>query len=271
MPAPPQNQQLNHLNQLRLQISQIGYAHLANFNWKKMHVCSPFSRLYYIESGNGFVQYGNAVLELKTGHFYFIPAGLTFNYWCDTSMDQLFFHVNLYHTESCELPLHCSGCAEMEIPVEEIKHILTLCNSGSLTDSLELMQILWRDIAKSLRYMHVELNAVPYSALTLHAIEYIKKHLTLKLTARQLAERLFVSETKLRQIFKAETGITIGAYIDNLLFFEAEKLLRDDARSIGSISDALGFCDQFYFSRKFRSRYGITPQKYRQYLKVLPL
>ena len=33
---------------------------------------------------------------------------------------------------------------------------------------------------------------------------------------------------------------------------------------ISRISERYGFCDQFYFSRRFKEKFGVTPQKYRK-------
>jgi AraC-like DNA-binding protein len=56
----------------------------------------------------------------------------------------------------------------------------------------------------------------------------------------------------------------VGKYINDLLMFEAGRLLAADGRTIGEISAALGFCDQFYFSRRFAGHFLMTPREYRK-------
>ena len=65
-------------------------------------------------------------------------------------------------------------------------------------------------------------------------------------------------------IFKKEIGVSVGRYIDDRLMYVAELELRRGEKSINEISDMLGFCDQFYFSRRFSQTYGIPPIKYRK-------
>ena len=84
----------------------------------------------------------------------------------------------------------------------------------------------------------------------------------------EIAKEMFVSPSKLRNTFKAETGITLGGYIDDMVFFRAKKLLGSKKFSVGDISTKLGFCDQFYFSRRFKEKYGKTPSKYRKELFI---
>ena len=103
-----------------------------------------------------------------------------------------------------------------------------------------------------------------YSRCVLLAIEYIKSHLSLQLGIAELAANAFVSESTLAKKFKAEVGMTIGCYIDETILFEAEQLLTKTELSVLEISERFGFCDQFYFSRRFKAKYGETPQRYRK-------
>ena len=65
-----------------------------------------------------------------------------------------------------------------------------------------------------------------------------------------------------------ETGKTVGQYLDNLLWAEAKRRLLLSDASVRAISEELGFCDQFYFSRRFRQLFGVTPSYYRAYGKL---
>ena len=103
-----------------------------------------------------------------------------------------------------------------------------------------------------------------YSPAVADTIRYIRRHLSLQLSVRELAGRLYLTPNALGRQFRQETGLTIGRYIDDLLFFSAQaQLIRSD-KTIREISDALGFCDPFYFSRRFKQRYGQTPGAYRR-------
>jgi AraC-like DNA-binding protein len=47
------------------------------------------------------------------------------------------------------------------------------------------------------------------------------------------------------------------------VLFKAEEMLIKSNLSILEISEMFGFYDQFYFSRRFKERFGISPLKYR--------
>jgi AraC-like DNA-binding protein len=63
---------------------------------------------------------------------------------------------------------------------------------------------------------------------------------------------------------KKYINMALGKYIDDRILAEAERLLLNTNLSIKDISDKLGFCDQFYFCRKFTFYYGVSPIKHRQ-------
>ena len=75
---------------------------------------------------------------------------------------------------------------------------------------------------------------------------------------------MFVSESTLVKLFRKEVGVPLGAYIDDLVFFRAEVLLSETQMSLRDISSSLGFCDQFYFSRRLSQRHGESPRAYRR-------
>lgn len=116
--------------------------------------------------------------------------------------------------------------------------------------------------------MGIEGDNTNYSEFVVKTIEYIRKNLSIQLSGSFLSDRLFVSESFLLKKFKLEVGITLGKYIDDLVFFKAENLLLTTRLSIGEISNLLGFCDQFYFSRRFSEKYGEAPQRYRKKMQL---
>ena len=58
--------------------------------------------------------------------------------------------------------------------------------------------------------------------------------------------------------------MSIHAYINNLVLSEAMMLLMDTNMSVFAISKKFGFCDQFYFTRIFTKKFGVSPLQYRK-------
>jgi len=61
-----------------------------------------------------------------------------------------------------------------------------------------------------------------------------------------------------------ELGTTVNNYIDDLILTRAAQMIAEGVLSISAISNRFGFCDQFYFSRKFKAKFGIMPSEYKR-------
>jgi len=157
---------------------------------------------------------------------------------------------------------------EAEIPVEKSRHLLRLYQSSRFSDQMELKYELFRSLQILLSRQPVEPTFdVTLSPEIIKTIEYIREHLSLQLTTAEIAQNLYLSKNTLAKQFREEVGLPIGRYIDKLIFFQAERMLSKSSLSIKEISDSLGFCDQFYFSRKFLQHFEETPLSYRKRTK----
>ena len=82
-------------------------------------------------------------------------------------------------------------------------------------------------------------------------------------TIEKLSAQINVSPSRLRQIFKTETGMSFGEYVRHLQMEHACKLLKTTFIRVKEVSMASGFYDQSYFDRIFKGKYGISPKEYR--------
>lgn len=252
------------VNKLNVEIIDSGFVY-ADTEWKEKNVCSPFSRLYFIESGEGIIKFGGEKLVLRPGNVYLIPAGLKFSNYCEGEMKKLFFHLNVFKPDGYDLFVNSGKCFQKRISPDKIKILSELYRSSLIENTLLLKHEILGVLAEFVPELSLEqISITTYSKMVQKAIDYIQLNLSNGITMCKLSEKLYVSENTLRKKFKDEVGITIGKYIDDLLFFTAEKLLQKSDWSIAQISDSLGFCDQFYFSKKFKERFGTSPLRYRK-------
>lgn len=254
------------MNQLKLQFVESGWVH-ADPTWHAENVCSPYSRLYFIADGMGCLETEEQCIQMQPGNVYLIPAGVTFSYHCPSEMDKLYFHVTVLMPNGFDL---LRGARKILSGPYLCERILQMreryFRKGNLDAFVQEAEVRYA-MAELLAQMCTDFPPITeYSEPVDQAIRYIRQHLSLQLTAAHIAEKLFLSESQLSRRFREETGCTVSQYIDDLLFFSAQMQLAGNDRSIGEISESLGFCDQFYFSRRFRQRYHITPRQYRERL-----
>lgn len=256
-------------NSLRLEIGDSGYARLDSV-WCYHGVCSPFSRLYIIRAGEGVVAEEGRPRALLPGHVYLIPAALTFDHWCEKYLEKLYFHVNLILNDGSDLFARHGKILEMPFELSELDRLSAMYRSGEAENLTalagEVYALLMRFIA---REKLACLAAKSYSSTISRLFVLIQRDLSSKLTVRTLAQVLNMSESTLAKRFRAEVGVPLGGYIDMMLLQRARQLLLSSDLTIGQIAEQLRFCDQFYFSRYFRQRQGITPSEYRRSQKHL--
>lgn len=78
-----------------------------------------------------------------------------------------------------------------------------------------------------------------------------------------LAREMNMSRTVLYSKFKAISGATVAAYINDYRLQRARSLLRDTSLTINEISEQVGFSSQRYFSTFFKEHTGMTPTAFR--------
>lgn len=110
-------------------------------------------------------------------------------------------------------------------------------------------------------------EAMPSNMLS-DICKYIAEHYTEKILLDNICFLFGTNKTTLCQHFKAEYGITILHYIDQLKIKDAKKLLQGQKLSITEISEKLGFSSIHYFCRHFKKHTGMSPSEYQDTHKI---
>ena len=80
----------------------------------------------------------------------------------------------------------------------------------------------------------------------------------------ELSDLVNLSGSRLRHLFKQETGTTPAQYLKAIRLKRAASLLRTTFMSIKEIAMEVGLTTASYFVREFRKSYGMTPTEYRK-------
>src|SRR5688572_487062 len=81
--------------------------------------------------------------------------------------------------------------------------------------------------------------------------------------SEELARLVNLSASRLRHLFKAETGTTPAQYLKSVRMREAQKLLMTTFLSVKEIMHRVGITDESHFGHEFRKTYGLAPSKFR--------
>lgn len=98
----------------------------------------------------------------------------------------------------------------------------------------------------------------------LHTIEYIHRHYNENISVAALAEKENMSISNYRALFKRAMKMSPQEYILMQRINAACFYLKQSEYSVSEISSVIGYEDQFYFSRIFKKKTGISPYGYRK-------
>lgn len=256
-----------NLNSFNMEISTNGWAFLDE-KWHAENVRDHYSRLYFVGNGSGYLKYdGNRVI-MEPERVYLVPAGLVLSYGCK-SMEKFYFHINISGADKYDLFYGCREIHSLPFSKEKYEYLKILYKSENYIDKLHLKSMITETACEFAGvYFADGLSIKRYSEPVKKVLGYLHQNISISLSAKDISDSLFISESKIRKCFRDEVGVTLGKYIDDLVFMKAMRQLKKPDVTICEISDELGFCDQFYFSRRFKERYGKTPSEYKKEISV---
>lgn len=97
--------------------------------------------------------------------------------------------------------------------------------------------------------------------------QYVKLNYSAPLSLSSLADLVYTNPSYLSRIFKAETGIALSAYINEIRITHARQMLIDTDELIIDIAIACGYNYVPHFNRIFHELSGMTPTDYRKAYK----
>lgn len=252
-------------NRVRTNLIAYGYA-VVGTDWFGTVLSPVYSRLYYVSSGKAtIVSKENETLMLMPGKWYLLPAGFSFDYDCEKEMEHYYFHIKLCDFDGTDLLRKCKNPLCFEKENENTAFLSDCIYKYTTLDGLYLKQTALEAVLRLLSENGIDIKADNYSPCVMKAIKYIKDNLSIKLTTNEIAQNIFVSKSTLTKHFKKELSMSVGEYICDLVMSGAEYMLSTSNESIQAISEKYGFYDQFYFSKRFREKFGQSPRSYRKH------
>ena len=96
------------------------------------------------------------------------------------------------------------------------------------------------------------------------AQEYVKGHCCQEeFSIEQLAEFLHLSKSYLSKIYKNETGESIWNFVMRVRITKAKELVGTDYTNY-AIARAIGYSNEYHFSRAFSKMVGVSPSAYKK-------
>ena len=183
-------------------------------------------------------------------------------------MEKIFIHFNITKPDGYDMLKDFKKIGIIEADNAYIQQIYRLFDSTFISDKFLFEAHIKSDVAKIIEEYGITLREFSqYSPHVKKAMELIQKRPSISLNITEISKKLYVSESFLTKQFKKETGMTVGEYIDQMVFYYAQIMLIESDKTIEEISRYYGFCDRIYFSKRFKQLFTNTPAVYRKRLK----
>ncbi|HXQ38124.1 MAG TPA: AraC family transcriptional regulator [Anaerolineales bacterium] len=95
-------------------------------------------------------------------------------------------------------------------------------------------------------------------------INLLSEDLSRDLNLTALAASVNLSPSRLRHLFKDETGLTPARYLKHLRLERARELLEGSFMRLKEVMPLVGINDESHFVRDFKKAHGLPPRQYRQ-------
>lgn len=268
------------LADLKVELIIAGYNHVETY-WKDLNYIPEYNKFYFILDGVGWLQIDGVDYYPKTGELYLMPQGSLQSY-AITDPENTFTKYWIHFTAKIgEINLFDLIKTPLHINIADHKYVTTLFESifqihiskESLTDKIMLQAYLYQIISYYIE--NIDMNQIDIQntsdlkRISL-VIDYINKHIGENLKLEALASMVHLQPNYFIRIFKKYTHYSPMSYVNKLKMDHSMLLLKNTDSHIKEISDQLGFCNEFYFSKIFKKVVGFNPKQYRNMYQTTP-
>ena len=285
----PANLPAHLIDELQVKLLNTGKANVGQ-EWNYSNIISPFTRIYFIIDGEGYIMPNNVMYKLKPGYLYLIPSYVQCNYNCVDTLSQFYIHftnqfptgLNIYDFLSVQLEATAlSMDQQLFLRLIEINKDAALTQSDpskyekrnwtssnlSFTESykhLETVGILKQLLSRFLVDTKLQVKNFQLFTNLRKVFQYINTNLHEEIRIEVLAEIACYSYDHFTRVFKKTTGMLPMKYINMKKIEKAQILLLTTSYSQKEICDKTGFNNLPYYYRVFQKQAGCTPALYRK-------
>ena len=233
--------------------------------WKKLAPFFPYFRIYCVTAGHATLYFKNQKMELNPGNLYFIPSFSIVTATCEDSMSHYWLHFNLDLKTSNYLRLIKPLTAVKATKVDEMVFKLLIENIGNVSPSQKMA---CSGLATYLFSKFFAIDKIDFEKIRFfNVLKYIEEHLHETITNQQLADIMYLNPNYFSSLFVKKFGLSSKQYIIEQKLTLASKMLLESDKTVKQIAYDLGYNNETYFNKLFRSYTGVTPGKYRQTLQ----
>lgn len=235
-------------------------------------ITDSFNRLYWVESGEGYVEHHGRTFHLVPGYLYLIPSDSPGRYWCPEKMNLAWCHFTAAVLANAELFAFFKCDYEIKMPPQKRNKInrlwdilLRTFDSDNIADSLAadgaLRQLMsfFMETAEAAELKQGSRLFEKFSP----AFKFIEENVSREIRIPELARTVNLQENYFTNLFTKHFGMSPVRYVNLQKIKHAQMLMCRSSLSLKEIAQQTGFSNEFYFSRVFRKTAGMPPGEFR--------
>lgn len=239
--------------------------------WRLKGDNSPFTRLYGVVGGDGFVRHHGCEFRLRPGHAYLIPPYSNLDLGTPREVRIWWVHLDATLAGGPDLftvlpPLYEIRGGSGRRAAAWLGRILDLRESGRAGAQLECRGLLLRLLG--LFYPAGREEASPDSRGEWRRFQpvfvRIREQLAGRLRGGDLAALAGLSRSSFSLRFKSLCGMSPARYIARRRLESARVLLCNPELKLEAVAAATGFHDAFHLSKCFKRFAGVSPREFRR-------
>jgi AraC-like DNA-binding protein len=235
----------------------------------------------YTLKGEGEITIDNQTTRLKTGEAFFVNVPSNHQYYFpEDSEEWEFIHITLYGQEalrSFEEIIKSNGYIlkldKESTPIQIIFNLYHEVVNNGISDVYQASSNAYAFLMELKRTLQSKGKAgvsKKYPKSIEKAIEFIHDNYSRPLALDEIVEASGVSKYHFSRLFNDTMNITPLNYVVKIRMQKAIRLLKNEDLTIEEISQQVGYANGNYFSKAFRSVFGVSPGKYRNNRSFIP-
>lgn len=235
----------------------------------------------YIESGIGIVVVDNQQYTLKPGRMFIFPQGKLHKVTVENSRAN-HYKRSIFHIDASFLASYFDAFNQLMKRLENLSHpgskafIIDLDKKDYISRIIDLFEAKYHSTSNKVEVIallllnifmlfpdntYIEnLSATTLSSKIMHFIEQCFRS---RITLKEIAGNLGISESYASRVFRKETGGTIQEYLLIRRVKYSCELLDNSELSVEEVSRQSGFNHVTYYIRCFKDLLGCTPLRYK--------
>lgn len=250
---------------------------------------AEFNVLIYVLKGGMQIVEDGTIYELSPHTLFFLKSGV--HHWGEKPFESgtAWYYIHFYNNEPpsnmpqlknnriyggpkylspSDFNCYITIPKLLNLPVgnefeKEIEKLIDLFKSAVATDMIRANVMLWEILLHSFDIAQGKVESSKEDRRTQRVIDFLEQHYCRNFTAEELEKAVGLTYKYIGTLFKLKTGMTIKEYQSMLRIRKAERLLCETEMSVAEIASETGFYDTFYFSKVFKRKNEISPQKFR--------